>query len=261
MEPFIPEGITDPATLEVFKNPDVQAALLKSIDAREAPLRAKKDELLGAHTTLNDELKKLGGLEAGKAAIAKASKAESEAEKARLDALKAAGNVDEITKHYQKQLKDAQEETTKYKTTTVKKQVNLSVAEAIRKANGVPELLSDRLMSRVKGSLNDDGDVVLQVLDPAGAPMLLAGGKTATIDDLVEEFRNNEVYGRAFNASGKSGSGGKASDGITSSGENPFDKKSKDFNITKAMALRKANPIKALQLAAEAGWDTSSWPK
>ena len=256
---LIPEGITDESILSVFQKPEVQEALLRSVDKRETPLRQKRDELLASHTALNETLKSLGGLDTIKAAVAKVSESAAEAEKARLEAMKASGNVDEITKHYQKQLKEKDDELSSFKQTLVQKEVRSKLQSKIKEADGEPELLLDRLLSRVRSSLGPDGEVVIEVLNDKGAPALTDTGKAASLTDLVNEFKAHPSYGRAFAASGKTGAGSRPTTGAPGTANNPFDRKSPSFNVTQQMVMKKTDPMTARRLAMEAGVDVSRW--
>lgn len=256
---FLPEGIEDEAVLSVFKDPKVQEALKRTLDKREAPLKNKRDELLGNHKALSDQIKEIGGLDAAREAVSKIQKLEAEHREAQQKALMASGDVEKISKAYQTQLAEKDNELTTFKQTLVKKELSSRVSDAIRKADGVPELLSDRLGARVQGRLGDDGSIELTVLNANGSPMLLSDGKSASLTDLVNEFRNDPVFGVAFKVNPKSGTGGKTATGGAKTAGNPFDRSSPSRNVTEQMKLKKADPIRARQLAQEAGLDVSRW--
>ena len=77
-------------------------------------------------------------------------------------------------------------------------EVRLLEAEAraaIQAAHGVPELLLPVVVSRL--SVAEDGTIAATAED----------GTTLSVAELVELMRADPVYGRAFDASGKSGSG------------------------------------------------------
>ncbi|WP_420562615.1 hypothetical protein [Thalassobaculum sp.] len=66
---------------------------------------------------------------------------------------------------------------------------------AIQAAHGVPELLLPVVVSRL--SVSEDGAIAATTED----------GTTLSVAELVELLRADPVYGRAFDASGKGGSG------------------------------------------------------
>ena len=84
---------------------------------------------------------------------------------------------------------------------------------AIAAAKGVPELLLPHLRGRVK-VLEQDGKFNLQILDAAGNPMVAdASGTPATFKHLVDSFKADPIFGRAFEGSGASGPGGSGNPG------------------------------------------------
>ena len=84
---------------------------------------------------------------------------------------------------------------------------------AISRANGKPALLSSKLLSESRSVENSDGVFVLEILDEAGNPRTGSGPDgNMTFDERLEELKNDEDWGAAFNGSGQSGSGDRNSD-------------------------------------------------
>lgn len=84
--------------------------------------------------------------------------------------------------------------------------VDAQATAAIAEAKGVPALL----LPHVKAStrvIEEDGDFAVRVVDAQGNPRVNGKGEYLSIADLVREMRESEVYGRAFDAPGGSGSG------------------------------------------------------
>lgn len=94
---------------------------------------------------------------------------------------------------------------TRYKTALEKYLIEAQATAAISEAKGVPQLLMPHVQGRVK-VLEQDGKFVVQILDPAGNPMVAgAGGEPATFKHLLESFKADPVFGRAFEGTGASG--------------------------------------------------------
>lgn len=87
--------------------------------------------------------------------------------------------------------------------------VDAKATAAIAAAKGVPELLLPIVQRFVK--VDDDFNV--QVVDAKGDPRVNGKGEPLSITDLISEMKENEVYGRAFEGSGHSGSGTRPNNG------------------------------------------------
>ena len=87
--------------------------------------------------------------------------------------------------------------------------VDAKATAAIASAKGVPDLLLPIVQRHVK--VDDSFNVV--VVDGKGDPRVNAKGEPLTISDLVSEMRASDIYGRAFDGSGQSGSGMPPSNG------------------------------------------------
>lgn len=81
--------------------------------------------------------------------------------------------------------------------------VDAKATAAIAAAKGVPELLLPIVQRFVK--VDDDFNV--QVVDAKGDPRVNGKGEPLSISDLIVEMKATELYGRAFDGSGHTGSG------------------------------------------------------
>ena len=242
----LPEDMA-PEMKEMFAKPEFQAALSKIVETQVAPLKAKRDELLASSTSYKKQLDALDNAKTqAELAAAEVSR------KAALEAAQKTGDVEKITSQYSKQLQDKETELSSFKQKVVDKEISLKVANAIAAAGGVPELLEYAVRGRVKASM-EGSDIKISVLNSDGAQMLKSDGVPATMADLMEEFKGNEVYGRAFTSTGTRGAGSRASSDVNTDASNPFDRKSKEFNVSKAMEIARTNPEKAKRLAQAAG--------
>lgn len=86
--------------------------------------------------------------------------------------------------------------------------IDAEARAALQAARGVPELLLPVLRDRLAIADDGAGGLAVRVLDDDGAARQREGsGDFATVADLVEGLRADPVYGRAFDGSGKGGSG------------------------------------------------------
>lgn len=85
---------------------------------------------------------------------------------------------------------------------------------AIVAAKGVPELLLPHVLNQTKFVETDDGKFKVVVVNAQGGERIGdSQGNPMTLTQLVEEMRNNEVFGRAFEASNAGGSGANNNNG------------------------------------------------
>jgi hypothetical protein len=88
--------------------------------------------------------------------------------------------------------------------------IDADATAAIATAKGVPALLIPHVRAAVK-LVEENGDFTVQVVDSSGNPRVNGKGEFLTITDLVSEMRQSEVFGRAFEPSGTTGSGASSS--------------------------------------------------
>jgi hypothetical protein len=84
--------------------------------------------------------------------------------------------------------------------------VDAQATAAIAAAKGVPALLLPHVKASVR-VVEDGGEYVVRVVDAAGNPRVDAKGEFLSIADLVGEMRQSEIFGRAFEPTGTTGSG------------------------------------------------------
>jgi DNA-binding transcriptional MerR regulator len=92
--------------------------------------------------------------------------------------------------------------------------VDAKAVSAIAAAKGVPDLLLPIVQRQVK--VDENFNVV--VVDAKGDPRVNVKGEPLNITDLIAEMRASEIYGRAFEGSGQSGSGTRPSNGTGGTG-------------------------------------------
>lgn len=88
--------------------------------------------------------------------------------------------------------------------------VDAAATAALAEAGGSVDLLLPIIRSQTKVTEDDDGSLTVQVLGQDGSPRITSKAGDSgmmTINELVQELRQSEKYGRAFDASGRSGSG------------------------------------------------------
>jgi hypothetical protein len=174
-------------------------------------------------TALEKSLKAFEGIDPEEAKRLKA-----EAEKIEADKLKSKGDWDAREKqlkeqlaadlqkretHFQTELKSRDDRIVKLQGSLEKSLIEAQATAAIAAAKGSPELLLPHVMRSVK-VVEENGEFVARVLDAQGQPRIAnVKGDPFTVANLIEEMKANEVYGRAFDASGAGGSGATKSDG------------------------------------------------
>jgi hypothetical protein len=84
--------------------------------------------------------------------------------------------------------------------------VDAQATAAIATAKGSADLLLPHVQRHVR-VIEENGDYSVRVVDAKGDPRVNGKGEPLSISDLVGEMRQSDVYGRAFEGSGQSGSG------------------------------------------------------
>jgi hypothetical protein len=101
------------------------------------------------------------------------------------------------------------EQLTKMQRSMQKHMIEKEAIAALSKHKGSTELLLPHVISKL--GLVEDGDtMVVRVLDHDGDPIGDGKGGFKSVEQFVVEMRNDEKYARAFDASGRSGSGTKS---------------------------------------------------
>ena len=96
---------------------------------------------------------------------------------------------------------------TNYRAAVEQLLVDAQATAAIAEAKGIPQLLLPHIKGRVK-VLEENGQFKVQILNAAGGQMVAdAAGTPATFKHLIDEFKADPIYGRAFEGTGASGGG------------------------------------------------------
>ena len=150
----------------------------------------------------------------------------------------------------QKELAVKDEETARMRSALEDHLVTSTAVTAIAELKGIPQLLLPHVKSAVR-VVDDNGKYVVHVVDENGTQRINSKGDPLTIKDLVEEMRQSDVFGRAFEATGTSGGGAAGNTGNVYSGTNPFAKGSE--NLTEQGRIYTENPALYEQLKKKAG--------
>lgn len=84
--------------------------------------------------------------------------------------------------------------------------IDAQATAAIAEAKGVPALLLPHVKASVR-VVEEDGEYAVRVVDGKGNPRVNGKGDYLSIADLVGEMRQSDVFGRAFDADGRTGGG------------------------------------------------------
>ncbi len=118
------------------------------------------------------------------------------------DKLKAQMNAD-----HDKKLGEKDSEITKRTSALEKYLIESAATSAIAAAKGVPALLLPHVMKHMK-VVEEDGDFKAVVTNAKGEPRVDGKGEPLTVDALIAEMKADvNVFGRAFESSGSTGSG------------------------------------------------------
>lgn len=129
----------------------------------------------------------------------------------------------EIEKRYQTQLEQLQSERKELERTLENTVLMQKAESVILREKGTPELLMPEILKRAK-AVKEGDRFIDRVFDESGEIDFNDRGEYKTIDDLVQELKQHQVYGRAFDAPVKSGSGQRSqSDGGSRGAKQQFD--------------------------------------
>lgn len=84
--------------------------------------------------------------------------------------------------------------------------IDANATSAIAAAKGIPDLLLPIIRKNIK-VVEDGGKFSVAVVDGKGDLRVNGSGEPMTISEMVMEMRSSEVFGRAFDGTGSSGSG------------------------------------------------------
>jgi hypothetical protein len=236
---------------------DVEAAngfTLENVEGLKNAFTATKTELESARAAVEgfkglnanavrNQLKELDRLK----------KIDPETEAGRLAQEQINSKVEELTSKHERETKKLSD-----RNDFLAKEVDRLLLEAearasILKHKGVPELLLEKVLKygRVK---EVNGHFETQIVNASGdQDFSIRDGKAvpSTFEDVVAKLKADAVYGRAFEASGRTGSGAdNVNNGGGLAGKNPFAKAT--FNLTRQMELLANDPSLAAALKAAA---------
>lgn len=112
----------------------------------------------------------------------------------------------QMNEKHQSEIKAREEKIAAMQATLERHLVDAAATAAIAAEKGVPDLLLPHVQRHVR-VVEEDGEFAVKVVDAKGDPRVDAKGEPLTIADLVKEMKASEIYGRAFEASGNTGSG------------------------------------------------------
>lgn len=249
----LPENIA-PEVAELFAKPEVMEVLKATIQAHTEPLAAKKDELLNKYTQTKKQLDQFGGLDAIQSKLSAFEQAEAAKAEAERQAALASTDVEAVKKSFQEIIAQKDAKLQEYETDRVNGKARSLVKSAVKEANGDYDLLNPFIAQRTKTVVGADGKINVQVFKADGAPMYKDNGNEATLQDLMNEFKNSPKYGVMFGADNKSGSGARSpAFNPGAAVDNPFMRNTPAWNVTKQQQMLASQPELARMLAKSAG--------
>lgn len=123
-------------------------------------------------------------------------------EKGQWDKLRA-----QLEKQKQEELSAKDNEVQQMRSTLEKYLIDGAAASAISKFDGTSELLMPHIRQQTKVVQDENGQYKALVVDENGDPQLNINGDYKSIEDLVKEMRESDIYGVAFRARHQSGTG------------------------------------------------------
>jgi hypothetical protein len=108
--------------------------------------------------------------------------------------------------NHQKAMADQQAENARLRKQIEALMVDAAATAQIADSKGSPHLLLPHVQKQTR-VIEENGQFTVRVVDAKGDPRLGPKGEFMTIGELVSEMRASEQFGRAFEASGASGSG------------------------------------------------------
>lgn len=199
-----------------IKGDDGKFGIDPSFKKHVSGLTTALDKERKANRTVKDIAEKWAKLgetpEAVEQKLHELTEAAGKGDKVNFDKLKA-----DLERGYAKKLEEKDGQLAAKDKTLTKYLVNSAAATAIAEAKGSAELLMPHVQSSVK-VVEVNGEYVVRVVDADGDPRGDGKGGFMTVKDLIAEMKASPVYGRAFEASGTTGSGKQPGSGGTKPG-------------------------------------------
>jgi len=192
---------------------DLDALVAEKVAEATAGLKASRDELLREKKQLAARLKAIpDDFDPEQYAALKAQQEALAVEKA-----KAAGDFEaikrQLVERHAADLEKANQRAERLRGTLEARMVDAELTTAIARAKGVPELLLPHVRRAVKIDWEAD-EPHAYVANKKGEPRVGdERGTPMSFDQLVEEYRQDPVFARAFEGTGSSGSGASGSNG------------------------------------------------
>lgn len=197
------------------------------IETQKEPLLNKRDELLGQLTSIKEELNTYKKTEEQRLADIESAKRTAEEQRLRDEK-----DFSAYKTFHEQEIEKYQKELGTFKSKYAEKEAERLIADTAAKYSKSPAPLKLLLRERVKSTINEDGNIEVNVLDDKGETMYWEG-KPASVDHLVEHLKADEQYSPFFVGTGKSGSGTQQSVPATAAGQPTMDEAG--FNLTAAM--------------------------
>lgn len=208
---------------------------------------AKNTELLTENKKYKTTVDKVKDLDPDKARAALKEMATLDEQKAALDGRvqsalqeQAAKHATEMTK-LQTQLTGI---TGEYESTLIRSELG----PVVRSAKGIEQFVMPALVNRVK-VVTENGKRVVRVIDDKGNPALDEKGQAKTVAALVEDFKKDSIYAKAFEAPAAGGSG--AAPGAGAGGGQGGG--ATQFQLTETQARDRSTYTRVAAEAAKAG--------
>ena len=170
-------------------------------------LKSALDKERKAHEDLEKQTKAWSRLGKTPEEIAEILKAQEDAEKAKAEK---AGDWEKLkaqmNESHAKEVAAKDEQLANLRQALETNLIDAQATSAIAAAKGVPELLLPHVKAHVK-VVEENGKYTVAVVDAKGDPRINGKGEPLTISDFVTEMKQNEIFGRAFEGSGQTGSG------------------------------------------------------
>jgi len=197
--------------------PEAFRSLYKEVDGAWVLQVDGLEDSGGLKKALAEERKAMKALEAQIAAWKKIGKTPDEiaeltaaAQQAEEEKARNAGQWDklrdQLNTNHANAMKSKEEENARLRKTIDGLMVDSVATVEIANAKGSPQLLLPHVQKHTR-VVEENGEFVTRVVDAKGDPRLSSSGAFMTIAELVSEMRSSENYGRAFEASGHTGSG------------------------------------------------------
>lgn len=218
--------------IDFLKSEDEEASEIA--ETIKEPLVKKRDDLL---SELKDAKAKVSEFNQLDVDGLRSKAEEADTVKKQLDELKRKSSegddkYDELRKSLEQEVAKEREKLDRFVTRYKETKVDNLISDAVSKHKGMTDLLKPVLRNRIKEHVTDDGNIEVEILSKEGKPYFI-NGEEATVEDLVKEFKQDDVYSRCFEGSGASGSGTRPSN-VKNNGP-ILDTNDPNYSLTEAM--------------------------